>query len=107
MKTLEKSLEDSLKIYVSEALYTDIEDFKVDYPTALDFELTQVLLIREDLAKNKENIPQQLLDEIRQADKRYLDLYEQVKDLKTKNPHIQVAIKVLKALVELIKTEPI
>jgi len=105
MRTLEKRLEECLRVYVSEAECTSKEDFEVDYPTAIDIELINALLARRELKEFE--IPKEVLPKIKEADEKFLRLYEQVRHTKSDNPAIKIAIEVLKDIVSEIKENPL
>lgn len=102
MKNLRKQLQDYLKSYVVDAEHFDIEDFKVNHPTALDIELTQTLLLRETLEENKNQFSSDERKLLNEADKKFLQLWEKVRSLETNNPHVKLAIGVLSDLVSVI-----
>jgi hypothetical protein len=102
MKNLRKQLQDYLKSYVVDAEHFDIEDFKVNHPTALDIELTQTLLLRETLEENKNQFSSDERKLLNEADMKFLQLWEKVRSLETNNPHVKLAIGVLSDLVSVI-----
>lgn len=105
MKNLKRQLQDYLKGYMADAKHFSIEDFKVNYPTALDIELTQTLLMREDIEKHKILLTPDERRHLSEADQEFLQLWENVKHLRTENPHVKLAIGVLSELVELLKKD--
>jgi len=102
MKNLRKQLQDYLKSYLIDAEHFDIEDFKVNHPTALDIELTQTLLLRETLEENKNQFSLDERELLNKADKKFLQLWRKVRTLETDNPHVRLAIGVLSDLVSVI-----
>lgn len=110
MRSLKKQLQDYLKGYMVDAEHFSIEDFKVNYPTALDIELTQTLLMREDIEKHKALLTPDERRHLSEADQKFLQLWENVKALKAENPHVKLAIAVLSELVKVIganKKQPV
>ena len=110
MRNLKEQLQDYLKGYMVDAEHFDIEDFRVNYPTALDIELTQTLLIREELERHRGLLSLDEKELLNKADKKFLQLWEEIKTFKTENPHVKLAIAVLSELVKVIgvnKKQPV
>jgi len=103
MRNLKEQLQDYLKGYMVDAEHFDIEDFRVNYPTALDIELTQTLLIREELERHRGLLSLDEKELLNKADKKFLQLWEEIKTFKTENPHVKLAIAVLSELVNVVR----
>jgi hypothetical protein len=80
-----------------------VEDFKVKHPTALDIELTQTLLIREDLEKHKGLLSFDEKELLNKADEKFLELWDKIRDFKTENPHVRLAIGILSELIDVVR----